>query len=369
MTNGVDDLASPRLLLAAIHDPSMLERLTLPQWERLLACARRNAVLAYLAERASSSGILDALPERPRAAMQSARLAAARLAQLAQWELDRVRRVLAPVGVPIIALKGLAYIVRGLPHATTRLLSDIDILVPAAQIGAAERALIDAGWQSTKLDEYDQQYYRRWSHEIPPLQFPGRTLGVDVHHTICPPESRLRPDPERFWTASEPTEIAGVGVLSPVDGVLHAAVHLFFDSDFNTRFRELVDLDVLTTTFAARDSQFWPRLAARAREQGLGRPLYYALETLVFVLETPIPLDVRAEIASSRAAGPADAWMTRTLRKVLTPVDPAPWPPEHRFVLWLLYMRSHWLRMPPIALAAHLTRKALRRSERVAADA
>ena len=105
-------LPAPRLLLAAIRDPSELTRLSLPQWERLLACARRNAVLAYVAERAATAGVVDALPERPRVALQSAQLAAARLAQLARWELDRVRRALLPVGVPIIALKGLAYIVR-----------------------------------------------------------------------------------------------------------------------------------------------------------------------------------------------------------------------------------------------------------------
>jgi len=344
----------------------MFQRLSLAQWERLLACARRNAVLAYLAERASAAGVLDSFPERPRAAMRSAHIAAARLGQLARWELDRVHRVLSPAGVPLIALKGVAYILRELPHATTRLLSDIDIMVPADRIDTAERALLNAGWQATKLDPYDQQYYRRWSHEIPPLQFPGRVLGVDVHHTICPPASRLRPDPQRFWTASEASEIAGVGLLSPADSVLHSAVHLFFDSDFNNRFRELIDLHELTTTFSDRDPDFWTVLIERAREQGLGRPLYYALETLAAVLGTPIPQSARATIRDFRAAGPADRWMTRTLREVLTPVDPAPWPPEHRFVLWLLYLRSHWLRMPPYALVVHLTRKALRRTDQSA---
>jgi len=49
--------------------------------------------------------------------------------------------------------------------------------------------------------------------------------------------------------------------------------------------------------------------------------------------------------------------------------DPAPWPPKHRFALWLLFVRSPWLRMPPYALAAHLTRKALRRADQGAVDA
>jgi len=364
-----DSVDSPHLLLDAIRDPHALRRLSLPQWERLLSCARRNAVLAFVAERASAAGLLDNIPEPPRAAMQSAQLAAARLAQLAQWELDRVRRVLAPLNIPIIALKGLAYILRGLPHAATRLFSDIDIMVPADRIDAAERALIEAGWRGTKTHPYDQKYFRRWSHEIPPLQFPGRPLAVDVHHTIIPPLSRLHPDRERFWTASEGSEVPGVGFLGPADSVLHSAVHLFFDSDFDSRFRDLVDLHVLLTNFAERDPQFWTVLVDRAREQGLGRQLYYAIETLQPVLQTPIPEAVRAQTRQFRAMGPVDCWMTATLRDVLTPVDPVPWPPRHRFKLWLLYVRSHWLRMPPIPLIAHLTRKAFRRTEAVVVDA
>lgn len=30
------------------------------------------------------------------------------------------------------------------------------------------------------------------------------------------------------------------------------------------------------------------------------------------------------------------------------------------FALWLLYVRAHWLRMPPHLLTVHLTRKAWR---------
>jgi hypothetical protein len=53
--------------------------------------------------------------------------------------------------------------------------------------------------------------------------------------------------------------------------------------------------------------------------------------------------------------------MTRTLATVLTPADPALWPPPYRGRLWLLYVRSHWLRMPPHLLVRHLLVKATRK--------
>src|SRR5439155_19105772 len=130
--------------------------LDMPVLERLLSCARRNAVLAYLARRTMAVGAMDDLPESSRTALLAPLAAAARLAQLARWELDRVRRVLQPMGIPMLALKGAAYLMRGMPHAATRLLSDVDIMVPRERLDDVERALLAGGWKATKLDAYDQ---------------------------------------------------------------------------------------------------------------------------------------------------------------------------------------------------------------------
>jgi hypothetical protein len=347
------------LKLAALDAPSMLG-LDLHAWERLLSCARRNGVLAYLAHKAEEAGVIGEFPPAPAAALRSARTAAARLAQLAMWEIDRVSRVLLRSGIPSIALKGAAYLLRGMPHAATRLLTDVDIMVPRERVAEAERELLAAGWQGTKLDAYDQQYYRKWSHEIPPLHYPGRVLGIDVHHTICPPMSRMRPDPAAFWAAAEASDWREVKLLSPSDSVLHAAVHLFFDSDLDGRFRDLIDLHEMLIAFG-RQPRFWESLLARAHEQNLGRPLYYAIVTLESILGTPIPREARREVEQFSPPAAVDGWMRRTLTLLLTPIDPEPWPPSNRFNLWLMFVRSHWLRMPPHLLLPHLLRKSWRR--------
>jgi hypothetical protein len=348
-------------LLAALRDPAALPKLDLPAWEEVVRFARRNAVLAYLAQRLEAAGALDSVPAQPRAALVSARVGARRFAQLARWELDQVARVLAPLGIAMIALKGAAYVLRRMPHADTRLLADIDVMVPRARLTEAEAALMAAGWEGTKLHPYDQRYYREWSHELPPLHFPGRRIGLDVHHTICPPVSRLRPDPQAFWARATPAGDAGVMVLAPPDAFLHAAVHLFFDSDFDGRFRDLVDLHEMAVGFGA-DPAFWPDVLARAELLGLGRPLHYTLALLVRILATPIPADVGRATARYAAAAPVDATMLRMLDAVLRPVDPHAWPRPHRLKLWLLYVRSHWLRMPAHLLIPHLLRKSLRRA-------
>jgi hypothetical protein len=358
--------SAPAALIRAVLDPRSLLLLDLPAWEALLSCARRNGVLAYLGERACRSGVIDALPAVARSNLLSARTVAARWAQLARWELDRARRVLQDAGIPIVALKGVAYLLRDMPHAATRLLSDVDIMVPRSSIVAAENALLAAGWRDTVADPYDQRYYREWSHELPPLQFPGRLLVVDVHHTICAPLGTLRPDPGALWDDSESCNGSGVRVLSRADAFLHAAVHLFFDSDFDGRFRDLIDLHEMVLAFGDEPA-FWPRLVERARVHGLERPLHLALEMLVRVLGSQVPAEARREARAIRSWVPTDAVMARVLDTALRPVNPEPWPRRHRALLWLLYVRSHWLRLPAYLLLPHLLRKSFRRAGRTSA--
>ena len=66
-----------------------------------------------------------------------------------RWELVQLSRTLAGLDGPVLLLKGAAYAAAGLPPAAGRLFTDIDLLVPKAQIDATEAALMLAGWNSS----------------------------------------------------------------------------------------------------------------------------------------------------------------------------------------------------------------------------
>ena len=105
------------------------------------------------------------------------------------------RRALAPLGVPVILLKGTAFHAADLDACGGRSVGDLDILVPHDSLGAVEAALLDAGWERMKeADGYDDAYYRRWMHELPPLIHRTRDRMIDVHHTILPLTARPTPD-------------------------------------------------------------------------------------------------------------------------------------------------------------------------------
>ena len=189
-------------------------------------------------------------------------------------------------------LKGAAYIKGGFEPAQGRLLSDIDIMVPKEQLPQAEKALYSKGWFPTKLDAYDQRYYREWMHELPPMQHLARGTTLDVHHTILPPTAMLKPDVDKLWASvCEVENTKGVFVLSPVDMVLHSATHLFHDGELEHGLRDLVDIDALIRQFSGQ-GQFFQALVARADELHLGRPLFYALKYCKALLQTPVPDDI-----------------------------------------------------------------------------
>jgi hypothetical protein len=146
-------------------------------------------------------------------------------------------------------------------------------------------------------------------------------------------------------------------VLAPSDLVLHSAAHLFQDGDLDGGLRDLVDLDLLLRHFGEEPS-FWEELVPRALALTLGRPLYYALRFCEKLLGTPAPTPVRDATRAFAPFPPAGLVMDVLARRAMSPdgwEGPSLATGSARF---LLYVRSHWLRMPPLLLARHLARKA-----------
>ena len=153
----------------------------------------------------------------------------------------------------------------------------------------AESLLRLHGWVTADPDPYDQRYYRQWMHELPPMRHVQRLSVLDVHHNILPTTARQHPDAAKLLAAAQPLVAhPGVFVLAPADMVLHSAVHLFNDGEFEHGLRDLCDLDSLLRQFGC-ESGFWDELQQRAEVMDLVRPLYYALRYTRRFLDTPVP--------------------------------------------------------------------------------
>jgi hypothetical protein len=347
-------------LLAALTRPAVMVELTEPDWEALLPRARACHLLARFAAAARSEGITGRLPARIQDQFAAAATLAAHHERTVRWETNRIRRALQDLEVPVVLLKGAGYLAIGLRSARDRLVGDVDIMVPRPALDAVERALESAGWQPSISAPYAQRYYRTWMHELPPLRHRDRDTLIDVHHAILPRTARLKPDPDELWAAAQRLDGSPLYVLAPTDMVLHAAAHLFHDGDLHRSLRDLVDINDLLVHFAQRPD-FWPGLVRRAAALHLGRPLFYALRYCRRLLGTPIPEAVVRAATRYAPPEPIVRAMDRLVPAVLVPGEVRGRAGRNSPAM-LLYLRSHWLRMPPLLLITHLARQAFARA-------
>jgi len=275
-----------------------------------------------------------------------------------RWEIQQIREAVEPMGIPLVLLKGGAYLQAGLPAAEGRLFSDIDILVPRPRLDEVESRLGSRGWLSTHLDEYDQHYYRQWMHEIPPIMHIKRGSVIDLHHNILPPTAKLHPDPQMLLDAAIQLDNRGdLFRLCDADLVLHSATHLFHDGELEHGLRDLVDLDGLLRHFSAI-TDFWGILVGRAEELDLQRPLYYALRYTSQQLNTPVPEVTMAAVSKHAPPSPLASLMDLLFRRALAPDHPSCSDGLTGASRLALYIRSHYLRMPLHLLIPHLWHKA-----------
>ena len=348
----------PLLTQVLIH-PETISGLTLRDWDLLIRQARHSNLLGRLASRLATCQLLTQVPAQPRSHLESALGVAQRQMQAVQWEVNRIVQALDQIPTPIILLKGAAYIMLQLPTAQGRLFSDVDILVSKPQLEAVELALKIHGWITTHHDAYDQRYYRNWMHELPPMQHLTRQTLLDVHHTILPETARYHPDPKLLLEAALPlADDDHVKVLAPADMLLHSATHLFHEGELKHGLRDLTDLDSLLRHFSMQDETFWEKLIARAQQLDLARPLYYALRYTTMMLDTPVP---PATLRAAQVNAPS--WITRKLmdalfRRAFQPPHPSCEDWLTKPALWMLFVRAHWLKMPPWLLLRHLFHKA-----------
>lgn len=347
------------LLARTLRSPESVSGLAMSEWDLLVRQARAAGLLARLAHRFRQDRLTGTIPAPARWHFDAAETLADKQRTAVRWELQQLRAALADLDSPLIVLKGAAYVAADLPAAAGRLFNDIDILVPRERLAQAESSLMLAGWHATGLSEYDKRYYRRWMHEIPPLQHIQRATVVDVHHAILPDTARYHPDPAKLRSRAVAVEdLPGIYVLAAEDRILHSATHLFHDGELPHGLRDLSDLDLLLREAAAAPD-FWPRLSARAEELHLGRPLFYALRYVRHFLDTPVPDQVNASLAALAPNRATLALMDPIFSRALAPPHASCddlYTPTARLAA---FVRAHWLRMPVHLLLPHLFHKAV----------
>lgn len=369
------------MLMRFFREPACCEKFTQNQWHLLFQQAKNAKLAARMAWMLRETGLENHLPPEARWRLESLWLWFEHARRQLFWELDRIHRAMIPcqtfpdaayADAPVLLLKGAAYLAAGLPWSEGRISVDVDVLVQRENLEEVEKRLFAGGWIPAMKSAYDEQFYRQWMHEIPPMMHLERKTTLDVHHNILPITGRIRVDAARLWeesvvlTDAQHPAARHFRVLSPRDMVLHSAVHLFQDGELNNAFRDVVDLDAMLRHYLP-EPDFMGRLLARAEELKMQRPLFYALRYTHRMLGTPIPRDV---LRASHRQG-AGFFFTTVAMDFLVPRAILPGRRDRTEVgvalsRNVLYVRSHFLRMPLRLLIPHLREKAkMRREEKL----
>jgi Uncharacterised nucleotidyltransferase len=335
------------LLVDVLRDPASTAALDADGWTALLAMARAEQLIGTLARRLSGLAVPDAVA----GILDEARINAEYQRRSALWEADCARRALADYSGKIVLMKGTAYAAAGLKASEGRHIGDLDIMVAREDLPQVEAALLAAGWEWVKEDAYDDAYYRDHMHELPPLIHKERDRMIDVHHTILPLTARPRPDAAAMLAEAVELE-NGLYIFSDADIIIHCVAHVMADGDLAGGLRNLWDLHCLEEEFApsgpnslhARDQWMWG-LDGRADQHHLKHAIHRA-ERLARFLYGSAPDHKRPRLSI----------VDRLFVNALTARDG--WGrPTRKLVRLIFYIRSHWLRMPPLMLAKHLWMK------------
>ncbi len=347
-------------LLEAYRQPSLVESWNMADWGLALRQARSANLVASFASKIDTKIGTNAVPLRVQAQFIAANNIVQQRNLAALWECNRIYDALRPLGIEPVFLKGAAYVVAGLPLSHHRQFTDIDLIVPRNKIPDAETGLMLGGWLATNTDPYDQHYYRKWMHEIPPLRHIRRGTIIDVHHALSPLTARYRERTETVLTGTQQaSQTSTLRVLCPTDMVLHAALHLFSEGETDNSLRNLIDISELLEYFCKID-RFDDQLVARAFEVNLSRPLYYAVRYLRMILGGSFA--EKAQLRLDEAAPPKiviylmDTLYTHVFQGTHPSVRTRHW----AWAKQALFLRGHWLRMPLHLLLPHLLRKSIR---------
>lgn len=213
-------------------------------------------------------------------------------------DVREVLQALVGAGVVPVVLKGLALLETMYRDLGLRDFCDLDVLLRADDLKAAEAALLALGFREEPT-LHDRAWYENYYYH---LRFYRRAeaLLVELHWDLGRRPHPFNLDCAAMIDRSVALSVAEVGVrsLDREDLLLHLIVHLSWGNGFDGHLRGLVDIAELI-----RRGVDWPRFLHRAELAALEQASLPTLELAQWLLRAEVPGEVLASLRL-RAGGP-----------------------------------------------------------------
>ncbi|MBK9096264.1 MAG: nucleotidyltransferase family protein [Anaerolineae bacterium] len=199
--------------------------------------------------------------------------------------------------VDFLLLKGIVLGAMLYPDPALRPSADLDIMVPLAQVAAAQQALQDLGYSLQPGRQLDFQLAR--SYDIPYVRQSASGQGVllELHWSLAEPEL-FNLDIDNLWARAQPFAYNGHALrsLSPEDILFHLTIHIRKHRYVGLRW--LVDVNEMLRSFGA--GLDWAYLLNLAQQTGACTLLYMTLQLTHDVMAAPVPQHVLDTLRPSR---------------------------------------------------------------------
>jgi hypothetical protein len=218
--------------------------------------------------------------------LERAYLESAARSLLLRSALEAVLGALAAASVPAMPLKGAALAGRIYPDPALREMTDLDVLVPAGTLDAANAALAGVGYRSAypATSPWGRPaWMRAHHHHDPPLVDRGGRISVELHHHLVGPDRAAGLRIADVWRRGGPGRMPAAEDL-----LLHACLHFTVNRAVRSdgSLAQVADI----AWIVHREEIDWPGFTAAAAgvSPGVYLALFAARELGVAVPDAPL---------------------------------------------------------------------------------
>ncbi len=348
-------LLSQKSIIQLYKEPQLATSVSLRQWESLILVMRSEQLLARFGYRFREVGVLATLEKCVQRHFENAITLAEHQHTQIRYEAKKLSSYLKGKTKKLVFLKGGAYVLSNCSASIGRTCGDVDVIVEKSDITAVEKALILAGWCHKDINDYDDQYYRKWAHEIPPLTHGVRGTVLDLHHNLVPIISGRMVDTEILFRYTK-KHSHGIETLTEPAMFVHSSIHLFFNEDFKYAYRDFFDLYLMSK---GKSSAFWIEVINISKALNFKSEVDKAIRYLSLCFELKLPPET-ISLFDKKLFVFELSFKDKVFISGLSPKHYLSTDFFGTISAWLLMLRGHFLKMPLPILFYHLTVKSVR---------
>ena len=231
--------------------------------------------------------------------------------------LHEVHHAFRAAEIPVVLLKGAAFLTEGEGLDFGRPTSDLDLLVKEHDRARAAETLGSLGYEFVENGksapiEYDDAIGHRQGKATTWINQKRRVV-VDLHTHLLQSSSPLTVDMDTVWRGATLTKVEGEpGLVLRLEHMLiHIALHASWSDTYRAGMGWLYDIGWIVKSSESRFD--WEEFLRCTREWRATRVVYWPLKIARESLGTPVPATVLAELAPGRMTSRLTRWSLKRL--------------------------------------------------------